>query len=152
VDQSSTALRSAAIDSVSQLTWRWARTMFHRRWNSVSTCKSYDLSALRDLITACYAILIFITRDSRISTQDWTGINTLLETRHSELKRVSFEVTLSAEILILSYFPRCFIKIVLKSFSILFSFLILSSLCSSCFVQLSRFDVHPLHSSRSSSS
>ena len=64
--------------------------------------QSCDLSALRDLITACYAILIFITRDSRISTQDWTGINTLLETRHSELKRVSFEVTLSAEILILS--------------------------------------------------
>jgi hypothetical protein len=61
--------------------------------------QSYDLSALRDLITACYAILIFITRDTKISTQDWTGTNTLPETRHSELKRVSFEVTLSAEIL-----------------------------------------------------
>ena len=65
--------------------------------SGLSTCKSYDLSGLRDLITACYAILIFNTRDSRISTQDWTGTNTLPETRHSELKRVSFEVTLSAE-------------------------------------------------------
>jgi hypothetical protein len=82
--------------------------------------QSYDLSALRDLITACYAILIFITRDTKISTQDWTGTNTLPETHHSELKRVSFEVTLSAEILNLSYFPTMLYYNILKSFPFYF--------------------------------
>lgn len=78
--------------------------------------QSCDLSALRDLITACYAILIFISRDSRISTQVWTGTNTLPEICNSELTRVSFEVTLSAEILNLSYFPTVLYYNVLKSF------------------------------------
>jgi len=82
--------------------------------------QSYDLSALRDLVTACYAILIFITRDSRISTQVWTGTNTLPETCNSELKRVSFEVTLSAEILTLFFLSTLLCVNVLKSFSLLF--------------------------------
>ena len=86
--------------------------------------QSYDLSALRDLITACYAILIFITRDTKNSTQDWTGTNTLPETRHSELKRVSFEVTLSAEILNSLLFPYiALFKLVFEILSIFISFL-----------------------------
>ena len=99
--------------------------------------QSYDLSALRELVTACYAILIFITRDSRISTQVWTGTNTLPETCNSELKRVSFEVTLSAEILTLFFLSTLLCVNVLKSFSLLL-FLQFSLLFRRAFLPLFR--------------
>ena len=79
------------------------------------TCRRYVTyhSLLRDSY-------FFIARDSSISTQDGTGTNTLHKTRHSELKHVSFEVILSAEILNLSYFPTMLYYNVLKSFPFYF--------------------------------